>query len=373
MREDPGVRVVGFLDDNPDVRRRRVHGIVVLGGLDEVEAALESARPGRGADHDPECGRRAARPGHRRVRGRRSRVPAGPPAHGDDRADARGGGRRVRRGSPAGSRLGQKRRPPSAPRRVLRVLRVLRLAGLAARDAVDLHGRARADADLARDRAHRSSGAARRVPYHFTSLYPYFTAPAWWLHATQEAFDTIKYLGVLAMTGAIFPAYGIARTVLSKPWAVAAAVGAVAAPALSYSPILVEEPLAYLAATVALWLILRATLGRARVDRARVRRGPRRHRGPLAARRARRRARRSRSAVVGWRTRTDASLASVVEQVGLDRRDRALRRRPDRDQRHRQPTLAGVGDHRRASTRTGCGRSGPGLRAGWQSGSACCR
>jgi UDP-GlcNAc:undecaprenyl-phosphate GlcNAc-1-phosphate transferase len=45
LREDGGVRVVGFLDDNPGVRRRRVHGIVVLGALDEIEAALAAAAP----------------------------------------------------------------------------------------------------------------------------------------------------------------------------------------------------------------------------------------------------------------------------------------------------------------------------------------
>jgi FlaA1/EpsC-like NDP-sugar epimerase len=45
LREDPAMRVVGFLDDNPAVRRRRVHGIVVLGTLDEIETALESAAP----------------------------------------------------------------------------------------------------------------------------------------------------------------------------------------------------------------------------------------------------------------------------------------------------------------------------------------
>ncbi len=39
------MRVVGFLDDNQTVRRRRVHGIVVLGTLDEIETALESAAP----------------------------------------------------------------------------------------------------------------------------------------------------------------------------------------------------------------------------------------------------------------------------------------------------------------------------------------
>jgi hypothetical protein len=113
---------------------------------------------------------------------------------------------------------------------------------------------------ISRAVAHTGHPARRGEAYHFTSLYPYFTAPAWWLHTTKDAFDAIKYLGVLAMTAALFPAYGIARVVVSKPWAVAAAVGAVAAPALSYSPILVEEPLAYVCSTLALWLILRAVL-----------------------------------------------------------------------------------------------------------------
>jgi hypothetical protein len=113
---------------------------------------------------------------------------------------------------------------------------------------------------ISRAIAHTGHPARRGETYHFTSLYPWFTAPAWWLHTTKDAFDTVKYLGVLAMTAALFPAYGIARLVVSKPWALAAAVGAVAAPALSYSPILVEEPLAYPCSTLALWLILRAAL-----------------------------------------------------------------------------------------------------------------
>jgi len=45
LREDPTVRVVGFLDDNPSVRRRRVQGVVVLGGLDEIAPVLETAQP----------------------------------------------------------------------------------------------------------------------------------------------------------------------------------------------------------------------------------------------------------------------------------------------------------------------------------------
>jgi UDP-GlcNAc:undecaprenyl-phosphate GlcNAc-1-phosphate transferase len=45
LRETPGQRVVGFLDDNPGVRRRRVLGIVVSGALDEIDAVLASSAP----------------------------------------------------------------------------------------------------------------------------------------------------------------------------------------------------------------------------------------------------------------------------------------------------------------------------------------
>jgi FlaA1/EpsC-like NDP-sugar epimerase len=42
LRESPGARVVGFLDDNPRVRRRRVASVTVLGFLDEAEQVLET-------------------------------------------------------------------------------------------------------------------------------------------------------------------------------------------------------------------------------------------------------------------------------------------------------------------------------------------
>ena len=98
----------------------------------------------------------------------------------------------------------------------------------------------------------------RGETYTFTSLYPYLTAPAWWLHDTETAYELIKTLGVLVMTAVVFPAYGLARMVVSRPWALFAAIGAAAAPALSYAPFLVEEPLAYPVSTLALWLISRA-------------------------------------------------------------------------------------------------------------------
>ncbi len=40
LGETPDTRVVGFVDDNPALRRRRIHGVTVHGGLDDVERLL---------------------------------------------------------------------------------------------------------------------------------------------------------------------------------------------------------------------------------------------------------------------------------------------------------------------------------------------
>jgi len=45
LAETPDQRVVGFLDDNPRVRRRRVLGVKVLGGLDEAATQIATTRP----------------------------------------------------------------------------------------------------------------------------------------------------------------------------------------------------------------------------------------------------------------------------------------------------------------------------------------
>jgi hypothetical protein len=100
--------------------------------------------------------------------------------------------------------------------------------------------------------------ARRGDPYGFSSLVPWLTAPFWWLHPVATAYEAIKTVQAFVMAAAVFPAFLLARRVLSVPWAYFAAVAAIAAPALSYAPILVEEPWAYPAATVALWLTIRA-------------------------------------------------------------------------------------------------------------------
>jgi hypothetical protein len=112
---------------------------------------------------------------------------------------------------------------------------------------------------LARAIAHTGEPARRGVPYEsLASLVAYVLAPVWWLGSASESFATAKQILVLAMTATIFPAYGLARMVVPKSYALGAAGAAVAVPALAYSPILVEEPLAYPIGTTALWLIARS-------------------------------------------------------------------------------------------------------------------
>jgi UDP-GlcNAc:undecaprenyl-phosphate/decaprenyl-phosphate GlcNAc-1-phosphate transferase len=45
LRETPGEQVVGFVDDDPRLRRRRMQGVPVLGGLGEIEQVLRDTRP----------------------------------------------------------------------------------------------------------------------------------------------------------------------------------------------------------------------------------------------------------------------------------------------------------------------------------------
>ncbi len=112
---------------------------------------------------------------------------------------------------------------------------------------------------LARAIADTGEPARRGVPYDsLASLVAYVLAPVWWLGSVSESWATAKLVMVLAMTATIFPAYGLARMVVPKWYALAAAGAAVAVPALAYAPFLVEEPLAYPVSTLALWLIARS-------------------------------------------------------------------------------------------------------------------
>jgi FlaA1/EpsC-like NDP-sugar epimerase len=45
LRESPGVRVVGFVDDDPGFRRRRIQGIPVVANLEEIGWAIGRLSP----------------------------------------------------------------------------------------------------------------------------------------------------------------------------------------------------------------------------------------------------------------------------------------------------------------------------------------
>jgi hypothetical protein len=116
---------------------------------------------------------------------------------------------------------------------------------------------------LSRAIAATGHAARRGQPHPFDSLYTYLIAPAWRIHNTQHAYDTIKYLNVLVMSAVAFPTYGIARILTGKGPALFAAAAAAVIPALFYSSLIVEEPLAYPYATLCLFLIINALLRRA--------------------------------------------------------------------------------------------------------------
>jgi hypothetical protein len=111
---------------------------------------------------------------------------------------------------------------------------------------------------LSRGIAEDGAPARRGVEHPSRALYAWVLAPVWWIDDVGKAYGAAKYLNVLLMTAAVFPAYGLARMVVSRPWALFAAAGAGLIPGLYYSSMLVEEPLAYPWATLAAFLIAKA-------------------------------------------------------------------------------------------------------------------
>src|SRR5205823_2607906 len=97
-------------------------------------------------------------------------------------------------------------------------------------------------AQLSRAVARTGHEALRSVPHSFDTLYVYLIAPAWWIHDTSRAYGLAKAIGLATMTAVVFPTYLLARTLVSKPWALFAAAGAAMIPALAYSSMLLVEP-----------------------------------------------------------------------------------------------------------------------------------
>ncbi len=170
LRGAADVHVVGFLDDNPRLRRRRDAGRPrARDDGRRAEVALEATRadelvvtiPDAPADRLERVAQRAATP---------------PVSHTASSASARsrhrrrerssseraGDGSAARRGEREGERSRARRGARPARRRLPLPRDGLRVAGVEARDADDLHRRARDDPDLACDRGDRSGRTPRR-------------------------------------------------------------------------------------------------------------------------------------------------------------------------------------------------------------------
>lgn len=113
-------------------------------------------------------------------------------------------------------------------------------------------------AELARSIAEHGRPALRGVEQGFASLPAWLTAPAWLGSSVADGYLTAKLIGVLAMAAVVFPAYGLARLVAPRWPALWAAAASATIPAASYSGLLMQEPFAYPAATLAFYLGARA-------------------------------------------------------------------------------------------------------------------
>jgi len=112
-------------------------------------------------------------------------------------------------------------------------------------------------AQLSRSISATGHATLRGQPVGQAPLAAYLSAPLWWVDDVPSAYRLIKALGAILMAAAVFPAYGLARLAVRPRWALFAAAGAGISPALAYAPILVKEPTAYPAATLALFLVAR--------------------------------------------------------------------------------------------------------------------
>src|SRR2546426_2386492 len=113
---------------------------------------------------------------------------------------------------------------------------------------------------LSRAIADTGHAARRGEPHSFNSLWTYLMAPAWMIDNLHSAYTTVKYLAVIVMTLTVFPAYALARLLVPRGPALFVAAASGAIPALAYSSLLVEEPLAYFYSTLCLFLILRVLI-----------------------------------------------------------------------------------------------------------------
>lgn len=113
-------------------------------------------------------------------------------------------------------------------------------------------------AQISRAIADSGEPARRGVEYWGAGLFPWLIAPFWWIDDLGSAYAWVKTFNALVMAAAVLPAYGLARMVTSRAYALIAAIGTGIVPAYIYSAMVMQEPIAYFAAALAFFLAARA-------------------------------------------------------------------------------------------------------------------
>jgi hypothetical protein len=117
---------------------------------------------------------------------------------------------------------------------------------------------------LSRAIAETGSAARRGQAYSPDTLYPWYTAAGWLIHNVRQAYSTVKYMDVLAMTSTLFWTYGLARFVVGRRAALFAAAGSVLVPSLAFSSMIVPENVAYPYSALCFFLIAGAFIRKTR-------------------------------------------------------------------------------------------------------------
>jgi hypothetical protein len=93
----------------------------------------------------------------------------------------------------------------------------------------------------------------------YSPLYPIVLSPIYALTSSAHtAYESAKVVNAILMSLAVFPVYGIARSVLDRPRALGVAALSLAAPLMFYTGLEMSESLAYPLTLVAIWAMLRA-------------------------------------------------------------------------------------------------------------------
>ena len=266
LRETAGERVLGFVDDNPRLRRRKIKGVPVLGAIDELDRLLERTNPDIVLVTIPDADRAPARHARRGLRPGRRLVPLRP-ARGRPRPTGRPRHRRRVNSTAAES-------PPIAASRsralLDRAFAALPLVGLGlavvtfycveawTRKTVWVFTDELEWTQISRAIEETGHSARRGDPVFFKSLYAYVIAPFWAIDSTSTAYAAIKYAGAILMSLAAIPTYLLARMMLPKRTSVLVAVLAVFIPGMAYASSLIPEVIAYPWFALCSWLVVRA-------------------------------------------------------------------------------------------------------------------